>query len=82
MGFDLAVCRLIELGQIERGAQLEAAGLLLARDGDCGQEGSLGEGGVDGGLFKQDFAARAVVFRQETMLTVALALGDPFVNDR
>src|SRR5271163_1639145 len=59
---------LIELGERQRGAQLEAAGLLLLRDGDGGEEGGFGGGGVGGVLFEEDFAADAMESGVEPML--------------
>ena len=58
MGLGWAARGLIELGQRERGAQLEAAGFLLLGDGDGGEEGGFGGGGV---LFEEDFAAKGVI---------------------
>ena len=46
---DRAAGGLVEPGQRQRGAQLEAAGLLLLRDGDGGEEGGFGGGGGVGG---------------------------------
>jgi hypothetical protein len=60
-GVDRAVGGLVELGQRQRGAQLEAAGILLLRDGDGGEEGGFGGGGVGGVLFEEDFAAKGVI---------------------
>src|SRR5277367_6785828 len=68
-GVGRAARGLIELGQRERGAQLEAAGLLLLRDSDGGEEGGFGGGGIGGVLFEQDFAANAVKSGVEPMLS-------------
>ena len=69
MGVDRAAGGLIELGERQRGAQLEAAGLLLLRDGDGGEEGGFGGGGVGGVLFEEDFAANAMESGVEPMLS-------------
>jgi hypothetical protein len=60
VGVDRAADGLVQLGQRQRGAQLEAAGLLLLRDGDGGAEGGFGGDGVGGVLFAEDFAANAM----------------------
>ena len=60
---------MIELRQRQRRAQLEAARFLLLRDGDGGEEGGFGGGGVGGVLFEEDFAANAVEFGVEPMLS-------------
>ena len=69
VGVDGAARGLVELGQRQRGAQLEAAGLLLLRDGDGGEEGGFGGGGVGGVLFEEDFAADAMESGVEPMLS-------------
>ena len=69
MGVDRAAGGLVELGERQRGAQLEAAGLLLLRDGDGGEEGGFGGGGVGGVLFEEDFAADAMESGVEPMLS-------------
>ena len=69
VGVGRAARGLIELGERQRGAQLEAAGLLLLRDGDGGEEGGFGGGGVGGVLFEEDFAANAVESGVEPMLS-------------
>ena len=69
VGVGRAAGGLIELGQRQRGAQLEAAGLLLLRDGDGGEEGGFGGGGVGGVLFEEDFAADAMESGVEPMLS-------------
>ena len=68
VGVGVAASRAIELGERQRGAQLEAAGLLLLRDGDGGEEGGFGGGGVGGVLFEEDFAADAMESGVEPML--------------
>ncbi len=45
VGVACAARGLIELGERQRGAQLEAAGLLLLRDGDGGEEGGFSGAG-------------------------------------
>ena len=60
MGVDRAADGLVELGWRQRGAQFEAVGLLLLRDGGGGEEGGFGGGWVGGLLFEDDFAADAV----------------------
>src|SRR5271170_1806432 len=69
VGIDPAAGGLVELGQRQRGAQLEAAGLLLLRYGDGGEEGRFGGSGVGGVLFEEDFAADAMQASVEPMLT-------------
>ena len=68
MGVGRAAGGLIELGQRQRGAQLEAAGFLLLRNGDGGEEGGFGGGGVGGVLLEEDFAANAMESGVEPML--------------
>src|SRR5271169_3822205 len=68
VGVDRAAGGLVELGERQRGAQLEAAGLLLLRDGDGGEERGFRGGGVGGVLFDEDFAADAVEAGVEPML--------------
>jgi len=48
MGVRGAIGRLVEFGQCEHGAQLEAPRFLLLRDGDSGEKGVLGRRGVRG----------------------------------
>ena len=48
VGLGRAVRRLVQLGQRQRGAQPEAASLLLPRDCDGGEENGFGVGGVGG----------------------------------
>ena len=69
VGVDRAAGGLVELGQRQRGAQLEAAGLLLLRDGDGGEEGGFGGAGFGGVLFEEDFAANAMRVGVEPMLS-------------
>jgi hypothetical protein len=64
VGVGVASASAIKLGEGQRGAQLEAAGLLLLRDGDGGQE--RGFGGV---LFGEDFAANAMQPSVEPMFS-------------
>ena len=66
--------RLVELGERKRGAQFEAAGLLMSRDGDRGEERLFGETGVCGILLEKDFAAHAVEFRVEPALSAAFEI--------
>ena len=82
MAVDRAAAGLVEPGQRERGAQLEAAGLLLLRDGDGGEEGGFGGGGIGGVLFEEDFAARAVEFGVEPTLPRALGIGERSIECR
>src|ERR1700739_1645346 len=58
VGVDRAAGGLIEFGQRQRGAQLEAAGLLLLRDGDGGEEGGFGAGGGGGGVRVRSISPR------------------------
>ena len=76
VGVDRAARGLVELGERQRGAQLEAAGLLLLRDGDGGEEGGFGGGGVGGVLFEEDFAADAMRFGVVPALSGALGVRD------
>ena len=69
VGVDRAARGLVELGEGQRGAQLEAAGLLLLRDGDGGEEGGLGGGGVDGVLRAEYFTADAMESGVEPVLS-------------
>src|SRR5271163_1495240 len=68
VGVDRAAGGLTELGEGKRGAQFEAAGLLLLRDGDGGEKGGFGAGGVGGVLFEEDFAADTMEPGVEPML--------------
>ena len=69
VGLAGAARRLVELGERQRGAQLEAAAFLLLRDGDGGEEGGFGGSGVGGVLLQEDFAANAVEGGVEPMLS-------------
>ena len=60
----------------ERGAQFEAAGFLVLRDGDGGEEGLFGGSGVGGVLLQQDFAANAMEFRVAPALSGAFRIGE------
>ncbi len=80
LGVDRAACGLIELGEGQRGAQLEGAGLLLLRDGDGGEEGGLGGGGVGGVLRAEDFAADTMESGVEPMLSGLAPQRQRFVN--
>src|SRR5271156_1874970 len=82
VGVDRAARGLVELGQRQRGAQLEAAGLLLLRDCDGGEEGGFGGGGVGGVLFEEDFAANAMEFGVEPALAGLFRFGDGSVEAR
>jgi hypothetical protein len=71
---------LVEFGERQRGAQLEAAGLLLLRDGDGSEEGGLGESGVGGVLRTEDFATDAMESRVEPMLSGLVRERQRFVD--
>ena len=60
MGIGVAGGRAIELGERERRAQFEAAGLLLSRDSDGGEERVFGGGRIRRIFLEEDVAARAV----------------------
>jgi hypothetical protein len=60
LGVGRAACGLLDLGERERGAQVEAAGFLALCNGDGGQQGLLDGSDVGGVLFQQDLAAGAM----------------------
>jgi hypothetical protein len=64
-----AVGGLVEFGERKRGAQFETAGLLISCDLDGGEERLLGRAGVCGVLYEEDFAANAIEFDVEPMLS-------------
>jgi hypothetical protein len=82
VGFDRAAGGLVEPRERERGAELEAAGFLLLRDSDGGEEGLFGGGGVGGVLFAEDFAAYAKDLGVESAFPGALGLRDGTVQGR
>ena len=73
---------MVEFGERQRRPQFEAAGFLLLRDGDGGEEGGFGGGGLGGVLFEEDFAADAMDFGVEPALTRLRGFGDDRVDRR
>jgi hypothetical protein len=71
--------RPVELRQGERRAQLEAAGALLLRDGDGGQESVLRRRGIGGVAHEQDFAARPMQFCVKIAMPDAIGGRERFV---
>ncbi len=82
MGVGVAAGRAGELGERERRAQLEAAGLLGLRDGDRGEEGVFRGGGVGGVVFEEDFAADAMDLGVEIAEAAAVGHRDRAVDQR
>ena len=80
VGVDGAAGRSIESGERERGAQLEALGLLLLRDGDGGEEGFLGWRGIRGIAPQKDLPADAMSLRFEGSLSGAFDFGERSID--
>src|SRR5271169_267824 len=80
VGVDRAAGGLVEFGQGQRGAQLEAAGLLLLGDGDGGEEGGFGGAGVGLVAHPQNIAARAMQFRFKGATAGSLDRRQPLVE--
>ena len=71
MRFSGAAGGLVKSCERKRSAQFEAAGLLLLRHGDGGEEGVFGGDWVGGVFLEQDFAALAVNLDVEPAVSCA-----------
>src|ERR1039457_1495208 len=67
----------MDLSERQRGAQLEAPGPLLLRDGDCSKEGDFGSGRIGGVLLDEGFAANAVEVGVVPALTCTFGKRNP-----
>jgi hypothetical protein len=82
MGLNGAGGRLIELGERERGAKLEAARALLTRDSDRSPEAFLSRGKVSRVALEQHFAADSMQFRFECAIVCSHHSLKRFVDGR
>ena len=73
---------MVELGERERGAQLEAARAQPPRDGDRGQQGVLGGREIGRVALQQHFPAHPMQLRFERAVAGAVGRRQRFVEDR